>query len=305
MPGRIRKAGLTALAVAAGAWAAAMTQAAVPVREWPDRRPIGSLFLASNFHVSAKNPRGWFNQPELDVTGPGGPQRFCRALLAYAETSIAVLRSAGAQGAIAWDIEGEQYPHKTTYIGDPRLTGRLAPETEGCVDEFFGRFRRAGLRTGVTVRPQQIAFGADGVPRQTMAWDYAALLLDKIDYARRRWGATLFYLDSNGGVRWPFEAFHLRRVAAARPDVLLIPEYQHPLYYGFSAPYDDARRGDTGTRDLIRMIYPGAFKVLNIADMAAARTEVIRDAYRRGDILLFPAWFCGPECMLLRDFPAH
>jgi len=277
-----------------------MAWAAVPVLNWPDRRPIGSLFLASTAHVSAKNPRGWFNQPGLDVAGPGGQQRFCEALLAYADSSISVLRSAGAQGAVAWDLEGEQYPHKTTYIGDPRLISRLAPETDGCVDEFFRRFQRAGLRTGVTIRPQRIVFGQDATPRQTTVWNYPALLLEKIDYARSRWGATLFYLDSNGGIRWPFEAFQLRRVAAARPEILLIPEYQHGLYYAFSAPYDEVRRGDSGTPAFIRYFYPGAFKTLNIADARLPDRAVIRSARQKGDILIFPGWFCGPECELLK-----
>jgi hypothetical protein len=297
---RIRQGGLTALGAIAVVWAAAMIQAAVPHLNWPDRRPVGALFLASNAHVSAKNPRGWFNDPQLDVTGPGGEERFCRALLAYADRSVAVLRASGAQGAIVWDIEGQQYPHKTTYIGDPRLTGRLAPEMDGCADEFFARFREASIRTGVTIRPQQIEFSAGGVPRQTRVWNYGALLLDKIDYARRRWAATLFYVDSNGGVLWPFEAFHLRRIAAARPDILLIPEYQQPLYYGFSAPYDDIRRGQAGTPDWIRFLYRGAFTVLNVADAGAGDREIVEKAMSRGDIVLFPAWFCGTDCSLIR-----
>ena len=201
---------------------------------------------------------------------------------------------------IVWDVEGEQYPHKTTYIGDPRLVSRLAPETDGCIDEFFARFRRAHLRTGVTIRPQQLEFGANGVPRQKTAWDYATVLTDKIDYCRRRWGTTLFYVDSNGGALRPLEGVHLRQIAASRPDILLIPEYQHPLYYAFSAPYDDARRGDGQTSRVLRHLYPHAFKALNVSDIAAHDPAVAERAYRNGDIVLFPAWFCGADCETIR-----
>lgn len=63
---------------------------------WPDRRPIGVLFLASHFHSSATNPRGWFNDPSLKVTGADGPQRFRQALLEYTDRSLAILKRTGA-----------------------------------------------------------------------------------------------------------------------------------------------------------------------------------------------------------------
>jgi hypothetical protein len=294
------KLALTAAGMAGAIWAVATIWAGIPCLNWPDRRPIGALFLGSTAHVSARNPRGWFHNSELNVTGAGGQERFCRALLAYAERSVAVLRSAGAQGMIVWDVEGEEYPHKTTYIGDPRLVSRLAPETTPCLDEFFARFRRAGMRVGVTIRPQQLVFRGNGRPAQQMSWNYAALLRDKIDYSRNRWGATLFYIDSNGGPVWPFEAFHLRRLAASRSDILLVPEYQHPLYYAFSAPYDDARHGDTGTPALIRFFYPRSFKVLNVSQAGRGGEHLIRQARMQGDVVLFNGWFCGTDCMLLQ-----
>ncbi len=152
----------------------------------------------------------------LDVRGPEGIERFRHAALAYAARSIAILKQTGSQGMIVWDLEGEQYPHKTTYIGDPRALGRLAPEADAVADEFFALFRAAGLRVGVTIRPQEFVSGA-----QHDVADYDATLLRKLDYARGRWGATLFYIDSNGGPLWPAEAFRLRKLARLRPGVLL------------------------------------------------------------------------------------
>jgi len=152
-----------------------------PVRlHWPDRRPIGVLFLASNFHSSATNPRGWFNDPGLDVTGTNGAQRFRQALLDYTDRSLAILKRTGAQGVIVWDLEGEQFPHKTSFIGDPRLLNRLAPEMAPVADEFFARLRNAGLRVGLTVRPQQLVFDY-GFPSKTQVLNVKQSLLDKID----------------------------------------------------------------------------------------------------------------------------
>lgn len=272
-----------------------------PVRvHWPDRRPIGLLFLASNFHSSATNPRGWFNDPSLDVTGPDGPQRFRKALLDYTDRSIAILKRTGAQGAIVWDLEGEEYPHKTTYIGDPRLLGRLAPEMAPVVDEFFRRLRSAGLRVGLTVRPQQLVFDDHGQPRQMQMFNIKRILLDKIDYARARWGATMFYVDSNGGIRRPDEAWQLRRLAEQRPDILLIPEHHYLPYSAFSAPYVALRNGNPAeTAGLARKLLPGSFWALDIGD---ASSDQIALAWQQGDVLLFRAWYWNSDCQLLENF---
>jgi DNA-directed RNA polymerase subunit RPC12/RpoP len=271
-----------------------------PVRiHWPDRRPIGELFLASDYYSSVKNPRGWFNDPNLDVTGPGGTQRFRKALLDYTDRSIANLKRTGAQGVIVWDLEGEQFPHKITYIGDPRLLDRLAPEMSAVADEFFGRLRGAGLKVGMTIRPQQ--FTLVGPPRQTQVLDIKRILMEKIDYAKARWGATIFYIDSNGGIRRPDEAAQLRSLAEARPDVLLIPEHHYLPYWEFSAPYVALRKGDAAfTGEIARQIFPGAFEALDISD-ASDETAKITAAWFQGDILLFRAWYWGPECQILEE----
>lgn len=268
---------------------------------WPDRRPIGVLFLASNFYSSATNPRGWFNDPSLDVTGPDGLKNFRKALLDYTDRSIAILKRTGAQGAIVWDLEGEEFPHKTTYIGDPRLLGRLAPEMAPVVDEFFGRLRSAGFRVGLTVRPQQLVFDDHGQPRQTQVFDIKRILLDKIDYARERWGATMFYVDSNGGIRRPDEIWQLRRLAEQRPDILLIPEHTYLPYSAFSAPYVSLRKGDSTEKSAwTRKLFPESFQAVDISD-DSSNWNKIADISLRGNILLYRAWFWNPECQILED----
>jgi len=265
---------------------------------WPDHRPVGVLFLASNFYSSAENPRGWFNQPNLDITGPGGHERFKKALMDYADGSVAVLKRAGAQGVIVWDLEGEEFPHKTSYIGDSRLLGTLAPEMASVVDEFFKRFRDAGLRVGVTIRPQQLVFD-HGLPRQTTVLDIKRVLLAKIDCARTNWGATMFYIDSNDGIWRPDEVWQLRRLAAQRPDVLLIPEHHDFLYLAFSAPYVSLRNRTAPASALARKLFPRSFEALDISDASPGQ---VATAWHDGDILLFRAWYWNPDCELLQTF---
>jgi hypothetical protein len=286
---------LIAVIVAVGMWMALPNGV-----HWPDRRPIGVLFLASNDHSSATNPRGWFNNPSLDVTGTNGLQNFRKALLNYTDQSIAVLKRAGAQGVIVWDLEGEEFPHKTTFIGDPRLLNRLAPEMAPVVDEFFRRLRNAGLRVGLTVRPQQLVFDNHGLPRQKEVLNIKRILLEKIDYARTRWGATIFYVDSNRGIWRPDEVWQLCNLAKQRPDILLIPEHHDLLYSAFSAPYVSLRKGGlTEAAEWERKLFPESFRALDISD---ASSDEIAAAWHKGDVLLFRAWYWNSDCQLLENF---
>lgn len=267
--------------------------------QWPDRRPIGVLFLASGGHVSPTNPRGWFNDAHLDFTGTNGAQRFRKALLDYTDRSITILKRTGAQGVIVWDLEGEEYPHKATYIGDPRLLDRLAPEMAPVADEFFARLRNAGLKIGLTIRPQQLVFDDRGFPRQNQVINLKRILLEKIDYARSRWGATIFYVDSNGGIRRPDEVWQLRSLVNQRPGILLIPEHHYVPYLAFSAPYVALKKDPNPVPGWARELYPRSFRALDISD---ASPDTIAAARLDGDILLFRAWYSNSESRILENF---
>ncbi|MBV9848790.1 MAG: hypothetical protein JO250_03795 [Armatimonadetes bacterium] len=173
--------------------------AAFPFRlSWQDRRPIGYLNLCTTVPhpASGKNPRGWFNNdPTVDVTTPEGRQSPQARLLDLADRSIPLLKATNAQGVIIWDIEGQEYPHAMSYVGDPR---HLPAEVDPVADRFFQKFRDAGLRVGVCLRPQKPmkTLYAD-VPEQVQVADNLYNLNDKIAYAKKRWGCTLFYVDSN------------------------------------------------------------------------------------------------------------
>jgi hypothetical protein len=265
--------------------------------DWPDRRPIGSLFLSSAGLGSRTNPRGWWNDPAVDVTTRAGRAAFRERVLRYADQSVAILKRMNAQGMVTWDVEGQEYPHTTSYIGDPRKLGRLAPELDAVADEFFARFRRAGLRTGVCLRPQSLTQHRTGGWYQKESADPAAVLSSKVAYARERWGCTLFYVDSNGeGPSLPYDAAVFRRVAREHPDVLLMPEHETAAYYAVTAPYNELRMGVPGTPDPVRRVFPRGFGVLQVGDGDLAKYhDVLVRQVRAGDILMSRTWWPAPE----------
>lgn len=274
---------------------------------WSDRRPIASLFLSSADNHPRTNPRGWFgNARDVDVKSEAGRAQFRARVLDYARESVRQLRVVGAQGAITWDIEGQEYPHATSYIGDPRLVNRLAPEMEPIADEYFRVFTDAGFKVGVCVRPQQLRFDANGQPDQKAVADEAAILIDKIGYAKKRWGATLFYVDSNGGPYDPTDAEIFRRVAIRFPDVLLMPEHQNFKYQAYTAPYNDLGFESSVTSDAARVAYPRAFSVIKgeVPQMTKRRAELVR-AVRNGDILIFNGWYESDESKLVKSIYAE
>ena len=271
--------------------------------DWTDRRPIGAIMLATADAGFPANPRGWFLDRSLNVFGERGTTRFRQELMQWADTSIGILRDMNAQGAITWDIEGEQYPHPSTYVGDPRLIDTLDPEMSSCVDDYFKRFRDAGFRVGLTIRPQQFLRSIDGRnATQQPVTNPTQLLNDKIRYARQRWGATLFYVDSNGDPNYPMDSNVMRTVSKDNPGVLLIPEHSNLLYYAFSAPYQELRKGVASSPSLARNVYPDGFSVINTADRPLSeKLPELREAAQRGDVLMFRTWFKDPANTLVRS----
>jgi hypothetical protein len=272
--------------------------------DWKDRRPIGAIFLAGPQINVPSNPRRWImNFGEIDVTTDKGKAAFRTALLKLADNSVQVLKDTGAQGMITWDPEGEEFPG-ACYYGNPRLVPTLAPEMEfknngakSAIDEYFERFRAAGLRTGVCIRPQQIAI-IDGKPvHQDTDDDHATeVLLERIGYAKQRWGCTLFYVDSTttaaiGGRSYYPDVF--KAVAQAYPDVLLIPENESMRYFAYSAPLNSyVHHKITSTPVGARLVYPKAFSVLMAPEGDRPEDhDALVTAVRRGDILLFNGWY--------------
>ncbi len=268
---------------------------------WTDRRPIGAIFLSSSGINAATNPRRWIlNSGKIDITTDQGKGIFRKALLGMADKSIKVLKDAHAQGMITWDPEGQEFPG-ACYYGDPRLTPTLAPETEfrdkgmaSAIDDYFAKFRVAGLKVGLCIRPQQVTI-IDGKPVQQAVDDEhaAQILKEKIAYAKQRWGCTLFYVDSTATVGRPLSPDVFKDVADAYPDVLLIPENESMRYFAYTAPFNSyVHHKVTSTPAGARMVYPKAFSVLMVPDGDRPEDHnSLLNAVRSGDILLFNCWY--------------
>ena len=268
---------------------------------WKDRRPIGAIFLAGPQINVATNPRRWtMNSGEIDVTNDQGKTAFRAALLKLADNAVQVLKDTGAQGMITWDPEGEEFPG-ACYYGDPRLVPTFAPEMEfknggakSAIDEYFEKFRVAGLKVGICIRPQDVAM-IDGKPVHQAADDEQAvqILREKIAYANERWGCTLFYVDSTATAGRPFYPEVFKAVAQAHPDVLLIPENESMRYFAYSAPLNSyVHHKISSTPVGARLVYPNAFSVLMAPDGDRPDDHgALVTAVRNGDILLFNGWY--------------
>jgi hypothetical protein len=278
--------------------------------DWKDRRPIGAIFLAGPQINKPTNPRRWTtNFGEIDVSNDKGKAAFRAALLKQADNSVQVLRDTGAQGMITWDPEGEEFVGEC-YYGDPRLVPTLAPEMEfqgdganSTIDEYFGKFRAAGLKVGVCIRPQQIAV-IDGKPvHQTAEDEHAAQILrERIAYAKQRWGCTLFYVDSTATISGSLNPDVFRVVADAYPDVLLIPENESMRYFAYSAPLNSyVHHKISSTPVGARLVYPKAFSVLMAQDGDRPEDhDALVSSVRRGDILLFNGWYMNEGAIKIK-----
>lgn len=283
--------------------------------KWTDRRPIGTVFLGTSPGGDDAHPGGFPNNPrryftdanpsDFDVNNPEGLVKFQRRVLKQAETNIANLKQLGAQGAITWDIEGEQFPQETSYACAPDQIDKLSPEMESIVtegayrgtkldDAYFKIMRSAGFRVGVCVRPQHFTLHPDGTAKQVFlpTPEVEAELARKIRFAHDRWGATLFYIDSSvDGDRGTLPADIFKKLAETFPDSLLIPEESTPLFYAYTAPFQSfIYHGTTGTDADIAHIYPDAFSAVLINNVApeklAAASTQIEEHIRHGDIMM-------------------
>ena len=287
---------------------------------WEDRRIIGTAYLASSPQGEPSqsggypnNPRRYFNTSnaaDFDVRTPAGLKQFQSKVLLQAAKNVENLRKLEAQGLITWDIEGEQYPQATSYACAPDEIAQIAPEMESQVelssspfhgmkldDAYFKTIHDAGFRVGVCIRPQHFALYADGTASQINLPDseVKAEMLRKMQFAHDRWGATLFYVDSDvNGFGAALDASIFQQVAAALPDSLVIPEHSTPDYYSFTAPFRTFLfHLQVGTAGEVSALYPKAFSAVlvndaNAADVAKHRAELTASV-RHGDILMVHA----------------
>jgi len=288
------------------------------VLDWKDRRPIGTLFLANPYTGWKTNPRGYLpgKGKNNDVTTEQGIQEFGAALMEYADKSVEILKEANAQGVIVWDLEGAEHYHPITYIAQPDKLAQVAPEMERFADAFFKKFREAGLKTGITIRPTEVVPD----PKKPGKWthievkDPVKLMDEKISYAKKRWGCTIFYLDSNVfsndwltpeqkkemKVEWVMPTSMLADLMKKHPDILIIPEWSRWQDYRYAAPYASVNLGQTTTSPILRAIYPDAFRVMSISTRALEQNwQTYLQGAMAGDVFLFNAWYRAGEYKLM------
>ncbi len=288
--------------------------------KWSDRRMIGTVYLASSPQGSPNYPAGYPNNPrryfndnnsaDFDIHTAAGVSQFQQRVLQQAQNNVTNLTQLNAQGAITWDIEGEQYPQTTSYVCSPDLIAQTSPEMESIVtdatspyagmkldDAYFKIMQDGGFRVGVCIRPQQFTLHADGSAEQVLLpnGEVAAQLIRKIQYAHDRWAATMFYVDSSVDANGAsLDPSIFQQVGAVFPDSLIIPEESSPKYYAYVAPFESfIFHTDLGTPQDVYSYYPSAFGVnlLNDVDpnkLAQYRAQ-LTDSVRHGDILMVHA----------------
>ena len=272
---------------------------------WKDRRPVGKLFLGcfgGDDHKETNINRWLSNAADVDVRTDEGKADLRKRILEYADGSIEVLRKYNAQGAITWDPEGTRPGH--TFYGDPRIIPDIAPEMEykgtdgvATIDAYFKKFEDAGLLHGICIRPQKIVkrgeyWENDDLPT---AEERVEQLRGKIAYAVKRWNSKLIYIDSDPDVT----AAEYQQLHREFPDILLIPEWEHPLHYTATAPLMSfSHHRATGTPAAVREMYPGAFS-LNFLDELpkATPTEraLVHQSVLSGDVPVANAWYAAEE----------
>ena len=313
---RFASSGTSTAALASDAYAS-WARTWPPQLNWSDRRPIGTVFLASSPSGNVNQPGGYPNNPrryfndsnsnDFNVTTPAGLAAFQARVLRQAAVNVTNLQQLGAQGAITWDIEGEQYPQNTSYVCSPDQIAQVAPEMESAItdstspyfgmkldDAYFKVMTSAGFRVGVCIRPQQFTLNSDGTAGQSYLLDTAveAEMAAKMHFAHDRWGATLFYVDSSvesdGAV---LDASIFQQLAQAFPDSLIMPEESTPKHYAYTAPFlTFLNHGDLGTDPTVHAYYPNAFSVILINDAdpgtLAGRLPQLTASVKGGDVLM-------------------
>jgi hypothetical protein len=268
--------------------------------KWTDKRPIGTLFLSSyTGQKFPSNPRNWsmMAATEIDTKSPEGISRLKNSTLEYAKRSIQNMKEMDSQGMITWDIEGQEFPHPLSYIGSPELLSKLAPEMDKVADEYFALFTKAALKTGICIRPDSVVFLNNGAwIEHVVVKDPLATMVRKINYARKRWGCTIFYIDSNiGGDGQTMDHEIFKKLNSQFPELLLIPEHERVLYYSFTAPFSDLKFENILLDPDVKAAYPDAFMVINVPEglkeSADKNVDKLYQSLRQGNIFLFRAWY--------------
>ncbi len=288
---------------------------------WKDRRPIAQYFISQAQFITKDNPSGYLNK-EVNITTPEGKESFKDLLMSSADRWISILKENNVQGMIVWDLEGYSQAGMV-YVGDPRVLPEYAPEMDVVAEGFFKKFVDAGIRTGVTIRPNRIfRIEGEAAIAKWGKWGYTFQreskvvpeLSSMITYAKRRFGCTIIYMDSNSyttddtkdnfNPNAIITAAMLKELRKLHPDVMIIPE--HPVAGGheWTVQYRELRGGWTGTPDAELQKYPGAFSVLSLGGgkeyMLEQNWETLVNSIAQGDTAFIYGWYPAGENQLVK-----
>lgn len=227
---------------------------------WPDRRPIGVIFLSEVGYRTKANPRGWnpnylkdaAGQP-IDVHDPDYAAKFDTAVDAFVMQSFDRAATFHCQGVLFWDVEGSEYDHPVTYqgTGGTRLPSEMK---QARVRAWVDELQRRGMWAGFTFRDTNLVSTPSGPDQQT-GGDPAAVLIWKMQGSRFAYGNNVrgAYIDTfcepdswaDGKVH-PRPAAVLATVQSKLANWLLIPEFGGPGFDQVPRVYPIRQQLDTG-----------------------------------------------------------
>jgi len=311
-----------------------------PSASWPDHRPIGVVMLsnggdgksaepaARDGFRTAKNPRGWnpyFHRKfveingkfypwgdELDVKGPNYAADFDFAVNWFVQQSFDRAERFGCQGVLFWDVEGSEFDHPITYVGDPT---KLPPEMRKArVKAWVEELKRRKMKAGFTFRDTNFVATPYGASQDTSG-DPATVLIRKFQDAFWYYGdnVKLAYLDTLvdedswvDGEPHPRPAAVLAKVQRSVPGWLVMPEFGSRDYD--AVPRVAALRYHSRTGPTPGSLLPSnqAFEVLFPWDGQAStmqRAEYLR-AMRSGAITFVTVTWDAPHTTWLPPLAA-
>jgi hypothetical protein len=199
---------------------------------------------------------------------------------------------------------------------DPKI-GEHKGDLRGVVS--WAKYREAALRADWSVQFRNVQW-LEEIPEPVRdvydadeAWDVVARLSNKIKYARERWGATLFYVDTNylshptdrsvEGGAWKKLVVGvelMNEVRRRNPGVLIMAEIPYFEYYGHGAPFVHPPGWGNATGMDVRAAYPEAAGTIDFKsrEIWSENLDHYVRAVENGDMVWVNAWYTGDKKML-------
>lgn len=198
---------------------------------------------------------------------------------------------------------------KVTWVSGAQFNPSWATAPGGDLLTFgVNNYRIASVES-----PTQLTLASDGGTANGIQYLYGdqsndaiafSELQAKIQYAYRRWGATLFYVDTD--IRdivnvTPADVFG--QLKKQYPDVFTFPEWKNSGHYAYTYPWTDAINGFIFPNQNTLLTYPGAAGLIRVpGDQDIGKVEEdLAEAVILGNVLLFDGWYSHPANDVVRE----